>query len=187
MDVIAFLGSPRKGGNTETLLNEAIRGTGMDVRVFDLNGMDIRPCQNCGDCEGTGECTIQDDMQEVASAIRAADRIILASPVFFSGVSAQTKALIDRCQQFWCEKFLLKKPIPAGEYERRGLFLVVGGMKDTTGIECAGTTARAWFRSISVPEHKTLAYAGVDAMGAIKKHPAALGEAFEAGRALIHP
>ena len=185
MDVIAFLGSPRKGGNTETLLNEAIRGTGTDVRVFDLNEMDIRPCQNCGDCEGTGECTIQDDMQEVALAIKAADRIILASPVFFSGVSAQAKTLIDRCQQFWCEKFLLKKPIPAGEHGRRGLFLVVGGMKNTTGIECAGATAEAWFRSISVSEHKTLAYTGVDAVGAIKNHPAALGEAFEAGRALI--
>ncbi len=183
--MIAFLGSPRKGGNTETLLNEAIRGTDVDVRVFDLNAMDIAPCQNCGGCEETGICIVPDDMQDVIAAIREADRIIMASPVYFSGVSAQAKTMIDRCQQIWCEKFLLKKEIPAGEFGRRGLFLVVGGMKNTAGVECAGKTVTAWFRTISVPEHKTLSYTRVDAMGEILKHPTAMGDAFEAGRALL--
>jgi multimeric flavodoxin WrbA len=169
MDVIAFLGSPRKGGNTETLLSEAIRGTGVDVRVFDLNAMDIKPCQNCGGCEETGICIVPDEMQDVIAAIRVADRIIMASPVFFSGVSAQAKAMIDRCQSIWCEKFLLKKEM----------------MKNTAGVECAGKTVTAWFRTISVPEHRTLAYTRVDAMGEILKHPTAMGDAFEAGRALV--
>ncbi len=185
MNVIAFLGSPRKGGNTETLLNEAVQGTGVDVRVFDLNGMNIKPCQNCGGCEDTGMCIIPDDMEEVAASIRAADRIIMASPVFFSGVSAQAKAMIDRCQQFWCEKYLLKKEIPAGDFGRKGLFLVVGGMKNASGVECAGKTVKAWFRTISVPEHHTLAYTQVDAMGEILKHPTALMDAYAAGRALV--
>lgn len=186
MNVMAFLGSPRRGGNTETLLREAVRGTGMEVRVFDLNELDIKPCQHCGGCEDTGMCIVpDDDMADVAAAIRAADRIILASPVFFSGVSAQAKAMIDRCQQFWCEKYLLKKDIPAGEHGRKGLLLVVGGMKNTAGVECAGRTAMAWFRSISVPEHQSLAYTGVDAMGDILKHPTALRDALEAGRALV--
>ncbi|MGD2081000.1 MAG: flavodoxin family protein [Nitrospirota bacterium] len=185
MNVIAFMGSPRRGGNTETLLKEALGGAGLEARVFDLNDMQIKPCQHCGGCEDTGQCIIPDDMEQVSSAIRAADRIILSTPVFFSGVSAQAKAMIDRCQQFWCEKYLLKKEIPAGEHGRRGLLLVVGGMKNAQGVECVGRTAKAWFRSVSVPEHRTLAYTGVDAMGDILKHPTALRDALEAGRELV--
>jgi len=185
MKVIAFAGSPRRGGNTETLLKEAIKGTGMDVRVFELNTMTIRPCQNCGGCEETGVCIVPDDMSEVVEAIREADRIIMASPIFFLGVSAQAKAMIDRCQQIWCEKYLLKKDIPAGEFGRKGLFIVVGGMKMATGVECAEKTVKAWFRTISVPEHKTISYLQVDAMGDILKHPTALKEAFEAGKDLV--
>jgi multimeric flavodoxin WrbA len=185
MKVIAFKGSPRRGGNTETLLKEALGGAGLEAQVFDLNDMQIKPCQHCGGCEDTGMCIIPDDMEQVSSAIRAADRIILATPVFFSGVSAQAKAMIDRCQQFWCEKYLLEKEIPAGERGRRGLLLVVGGMKNSQGVECVGRTAKAWFRSVSVPEHRTLAYTGVDAMGDILKHPTALRDALEAGRGLV--
>jgi len=187
MRTIAFLGSPRKDGNTDLLLQEAVKGiesSGLMVKTFRLNLMDIKPCQNCGGCDETGECIINDDMAEIYHEIRAADRIILASPIFFFTVSAQTKILIDRCQSFWCEKYLLKRPISEGEYGRKGLLLLVGGMKKEIGIQCAETTAKAFFRTISVPEHNTLGYLGVDAKGAILEHPTALKEAFEAGKKL---
>lgn len=187
MNVIAFMGSPRKAGNTEILLNEAIKAIeeeGQKVRVFDLNLMNIKPCQNCGGCEDTGECAIADDMAEVSASIRTASRVILASPVYFSGVSAQAKTMIDRCQQFWCEKHLLKKPLPQGTYGRKGLFIVVGGRKKDIGIECSEATATAFFKTISVPEHKTLGFLGVDELGAILRHPTAMEEAYEAGKEL---
>jgi multimeric flavodoxin WrbA len=191
MKIIAFLGSPREEGNTELLLRETIKGiekSGYHVQLFKLNLMNIMPCQNCGGCEETGACIYDDDMTHVYEAIRAADRIIFASPVFFFSVSAQAKVMIDRCQAFWCEKYLLKKPIPEGSYKRKGLLLLVAGMKEkigTAGIECAEKTAKAFFRTISVPEHKTLGYTGVDAKGDILKHPAALRDAYEAGKELI--
>ncbi len=191
MKVIAFLGSPREGGNTELLLKEAIRGieeSGFNVQIFNLNQMNIMPCQNCGGCEETGTCVYDDDMSQVYEAIRTADRIILSSPIFFFSVSAQAKMMIDRCQAFWCEKYLLKKPIPEGPYKRKGLLLLVAGMKEkigATGIECAEKTAKAFFRTVSVPEHKTLGYTGVDAKGDITKHPTALKEAYEAGKELV--
>lgn len=184
MNIIAFLGSPRKGGNTETLLREAIQGAGQEVRVFDLNAMDIRPCQNCGGCEESGRCVEEDEMQTVSDAIRRADRIILASPVFFMGLSAQTKAMVDRCQAFWCEKYLLGKSLEPGRHGRRGLLLLVGGRKKEDGIVCCQKSATAFFRTVSVPEHATLSYTGIDEKGAIRKHPTALGDAFEAGRRL---
>ena len=188
MNVIAFLGSPRKGGNTELLLSEAIRGaeeSGVKVKLYDLCKMNISPCENCGGCDETGECIIHDDMDEIAKSIRGASRIILASPIFFFGLSAQAKAMIDRCQQFWCEKYLLKRPIPPGDRGRKGLLIVVGGMRKELGVSCSDATATAFFRTVSVPEHKTLSWLAVDAKAEILKHPTALKDAYEAGKELV--
>lgn len=188
MKVVAFLGSPRIHGNTDLLLEEAlkpVREAGHEVTLFNLNVMSIRPCQNCGGCEKTGVCIVNDGMKEVYDAILAADRFILASPIFFFGLSAQAKAMIDRCQSFWCDKYLLKKTIPAGPHGRKGLLIVVGGMKKEDGIHCAETTARAFFRTISVPEHATASFLGVDAKGEILNHPTAMKDVYEAGKRLI--
>jgi multimeric flavodoxin WrbA len=188
MKVVAFLGSPRVDGNTEILLREALlpaREAGHEVILYKVNFMNIKPCQDCGGCIKTGVCIINDAMSEVYSAIREADRFILASPIFFFGLSAQTKTLIDRCQSFWCEKYLLKKTIPGGVHGRKGLLLLVGGMKKQDGMKCAETTAQAFFRTISVPEHETLGIAGVDAKGEIMNHPGALRDAVEAGKRLV--
>ena len=189
MRVTAFLGSPRKDGNTSILLQQAVRGvteSGHEVQTFDLARMKIRPCQNCGGCDETGACVIVDDeMGQVYPAIREASRIILASPIFFAGLTAQTKAMVDRCQAFWCEKYLLNRAIPAGPEGRKGLFLTVGGMKTGKGLECGGASATAFFRTVSVPEHASLGYRPIDAKGAIREHPTALQEAYEAGKALV--
>lgn len=188
MKTIAFLGSPRKDGNTELLLKEAVKGieaSGGAVGIFNLNLLKIRPCQDCGGCECSGVCILDDDMTGLYDEIRTADRIILASPIFFFGLSAQAKTLVDRCQSFWCEKYLLKRPLPAGPLGRKGLLILVGGMKKEVGVECGDATARAFFRTVSVGEHKVLGFLGVDAKGAIREHPTALQEAFEAGKALV--
>lgn len=174
MKVIAFNGSPRANGNTEILLNEAIRiveKEAHEVSVFNLNSMNIKPCQDCGGCEKTGRCIINDNMNEIYEAIREANRFILASPIFFFGLSAQAKIMIDRCQAFWCEKYLLKRPIQEGPSGRKGLLILVGGMKKEIGIECSEATAKAFFRTISVPSHETVAFLGVDAKGAILEIP----------------
>jgi multimeric flavodoxin WrbA len=190
MKITAFCGSPRKNGNTETLLKEVIRGieeAGHSVDTFYLNAMKIKPCQDCGGCNDTGECILRDDMDQITDAIRDSDRIILASPIFFFSLSAQAKVMIDRCQSFWCEKYLLKKTIEGGNYERKGLLLMVGGMKKDIGIHCAEACAKAFFRTVSIPEHETIYYLGIDAKGDILKHPTALSDAYEAGKKLISP
>jgi len=187
--VVTFLGSPRREGNTELLLRECMRAVeeeGHTVTLFRPSNMKISPCLNCGACEETGLCIINDDMEKVYRAIREGDRFILASPIFFFGLTAQVKALIDRCQSFWCEKYLLKRPIPDGPRGRKGLVLMVGGMKKETGFRCGDATATAFFRSISVPEHETLSYAGIDAKGAVRQHPDALNGAYEAAKRLVY-
>lgn len=188
MNIVSFLGSPRAGGNTELLLNETLKGVDSSKHVihfFRLNLMDIKPCQNCGGCDETGLCVVKDGMEDVYEAIRKADRIILASPIFFFGLTAQTKIMIDRCQAFWCQRYLLKKSLVSEQHGRKGLLLLVGGMKSEIGIRCGDATAKAFFRSISVPEHETLSFLGVDAKGAIKSHPTALQQGYEAGKKLV--
>lgn len=188
MKIIALNGSPRRDGNTEVLLLEALkplREAGHEVRVFPLNFMNFKPCQDCGGCRTTGLCIHSDDMSKIYDAIREAERIILASPIFFYSLSAQTKAMVDRCQAFWCEKYLLKKCIPPGPQGKKGLLLLVGGMEKDDGMQSAEAVAKAFFRTVSVPEHETLFFGGVDAKGDVSKHPTALQEAYEAGKRLM--
>jgi multimeric flavodoxin WrbA len=189
MKVVAFQGSPRVGGNSDALLQEALRAVhegGHEVRIFSPNRMNIKPCQNCGGCEETGVCVIKDEMGEVYEAVRNSDRIVVASPIFFFALSAQIKIIIDRFQCLWCEKYLLKKPVPEGPKGRKGLLLLVGGMKKDVGVQCGEATAKAFFRTISVPEHETLSFLGIDQKGAIHNHPTALQDAYRAGERLVN-
>lgn len=188
MKIVAFNGSPRIEGNTEILLKEAlkiVREAGHEITLFNLNLMNIRPCQDCGGCEDTGECIIDDAMTEIYGAIREGQRFILASPIFFFGLSAQAKIMIDRCQAFWCEKYLLKKPVLEGPAGRKGLLILVGGMKKEIGLQCSEATAKAFFRTISVQEHETVGFLGVDAKGAILEVPDAFKRIEDAVKRLI--
>jgi multimeric flavodoxin WrbA len=191
MKVLALNGSPRRGGNTELLLEEALKGVrenGGEVKIYHLNYLSLKPCQQCSACDDTGNCIIGDDMQAIHNDIVTTDRIILASPIFFSSVSAQTKIVIDRCQPFWSQKYLHKKPVSAGAFGRKGMLLLVGGMKQTAkneGFHCAEVVVRAFFRTVNVQEHTMLAYGNADEKGVIKDHPTAFQEAYEAGKKLV--
>lgn len=188
MKIVIFNGSPRKDGNTEILLGEVIKAidnSQCEINTFNLNKLKIMPCQDCGGCDKTGKCIIDDDMTPIYEAIRMAHRVILASPIFFFALSAQSKIMIDRCQALWCEKYLLNKAIQKEAYERRGLLILVGGMKKEIGMQCAEASAKAFFRTISVPKHETISFLGVDEKGAILNHPDALKRAFEAGKNII--
>jgi multimeric flavodoxin WrbA len=104
-DVVIIFGSPRKDGNTHILVDEARKGltdAGIHSEVFYLNGMNIKGCQACYYCKrnNVSECALKDDMQKIYEAIKDADGIIVASPIYFGGVTAQTKAWLDRLFPF---------------------------------------------------------------------------------------
>ncbi len=99
--VTAFCGSPRKGGNTETLLRKMLQGAeskGAEVVFRDLNSMSIRGCQGCDWCKEneTGFCVQNDDMQTIYRDLVDSDSVIIGSPVYMFQMSAQTKLMIDR-------------------------------------------------------------------------------------------
>lgn len=84
--LLAIQGSPRKGGNTEILLDEAIRGAmdgGAQVEKVELRLLNITPCLELYECKRTGMCAIKDDMTGLYSKIDSCQRLILASPIFF--------------------------------------------------------------------------------------------------------
>jgi len=103
--IVIVNGSPRKNGNS-TLLAEQVaagaRAAGAEVESFTLHTMDIRPCDACDACQETagGMCLIRDDMQLLYPRLERADAIVIASPIYWFSVSAQTKLFIDRCYAF---------------------------------------------------------------------------------------
>ncbi len=103
MKILGIVGSPRKGGNTEILVREALAGaaeSGAETELVLVAGKSIAPCDGCGACNKTGICKIKDDMQPIYRQMESADGIIFGTPVYFANVSAQTKAIIDRTYAF---------------------------------------------------------------------------------------
>jgi multimeric flavodoxin WrbA len=191
MKVLGLFGSPRRGGNTDLLLEEMLKGAqsqGAKIEKIFLSEYDISGCRECRSCEATGNCVIQDQMQEIYPRLMAADYIILASPIFFYGVTAQAKRMIDRCQALWAQKYVLKKTSMAEKekVKRKGWFLSVGGSRGARVFEGAILTARYFFDALNVQYAGELTFRKIDAKGFIKKHPTALKEAFEAGRWLVN-
>lgn len=185
--VIAFNGSPRRGGNTETLLAAALRGVedaGGTVEVVVINDLRFRPCQNCGACSKTGRCRItDDDMAKVYPLLDENNLFIAATPIYFATVSAQIKALMDRCQALWSRKYVLNRPHT--DTERKGIMLSMGGFRRMEFWHCAEKVVRSWYAVLDIRYLGGLFYPGVDARGDIEKHATALDDAFEAGRRLV--
>lgn len=188
LKVLGIMGSPRYDGNSDLLLESALGGAkegGAEIEKTRLCDLKISPCKECHGCDETGECVVEDDMQKLYPKLIAADRLFLASPIFFMGLSAQTKAMIDRCQCIWIRKYKLKQTIGKGREERKGLFLSVGGSKNPEKFIGAVKTVKAFFATLDFSYEKELLIAGVDDKGAIKKHPSALNDAKEWGNKIL--
>ena len=186
MKVIGISGSPRRGGNTETLLREVLRGAeeaGAETHLFILSRMNISPCLHCDGCVAEGVCVVKDDMGLIYPEIESLDALVLASPIFFYGVTAQAKAMIDRCQAFWNRKYVLKRRIAAEK--RRGVFISTGGTRFPDLFEHATATVKNLFLTVDVTYWAELLFSGVDRKGEIRRHPTALKDAYLLGRRIV--
>jgi multimeric flavodoxin WrbA len=99
MHVLGISGSPRAGGNSEVLLDHALRPVreqGWTVTTFLCSERAVAPCRACDECADTGRCAIDDDMHQLYKAYAACDALLIASPVYYRNVSAQLKAVLDR-------------------------------------------------------------------------------------------
>ncbi len=191
MKLLAFAGSPRRGCNTDRLLNEAIAGAagqGMLVKQVTLADLDITPCQHCDACiQLGGRCVIEDDMQQIHQDIQEYDRFIISSPVFFMGITAQAKAMIDRCQALWVMKNVLNLPVSLKTGStRKGIFISVGGTRYTNLFQGSVTTVKSWYKTLDIEYSGELLLPGIDRCNALAEHPAFLKEAFLLGQQLAN-
>lgn len=173
MEALILTGSPRQNGNTEILaktLSEELQRHEATVKQFRLPDLDIHPCIGCGNCEKEGICIINDDMQMLYTHIVEADIILLASPIYFYGLTAQTKAFVDRCQALWSRKYILKKRI-SQKANRKGYLVSVATTKGERVFEGAILCARYGLDAMDAPYDGGLFYPGVDGKGEIRKHP----------------
>jgi multimeric flavodoxin WrbA len=187
MKVLGISGSPRRGGNTDLLLAEVLKGAancGAEIKTIVLNDLDYIPCQNCDACFEAGRCKYEDDMQMVYCELSSADRIVLASPVHFMGVSARMKAMMERCQSLWARKYILKIPPLGNSRVRWGLFISVGGRTAQNLFQPSIAEVKAFFASLDISYAGELVFAGVDGKGEITRHPRALEQANAVGRKL---
>ena len=183
--ILALLGSPRRGGNTETLLSAFVQGVeegGGQVETLRVSDMQIRPCVNCDGCAETGECVIDDDMGEIYAKLAAADGLIMASPIYFGGVSGYLKAAIDRFQVYWFINFGNEnlKHLKA-KTKRPAFFLAVGGMKNKKYCEAVKTTVEALFLNTRLSFSGFLCLQGYDEKGSLEKDAVVLKDAFDRG------
>jgi multimeric flavodoxin WrbA len=129
MKILGLSFSPRPGGNTVVLLNEALSGAreeGAETELYTVAGKDIKPCDGCWACRETGECHIKDDMRDLYAKLLEADGIIFGSPVYFYNMTAQGKTVIDRT-------IALNKPGRSMANKVGGIVAVAGsfGLADT--------------------------------------------------------
>lgn len=185
MKVLGIMGSPRIGSNTDLLLDEALKGAerqGAEVEKIIVDKLNISPCREYYGCLKDGNCVIRDDMDDVYPKLLDADVIIVASPMFFYGLTSQLKALIDRCQALWARRHILKQG--SMDSTRKGAFIAVGATRGVKLFDGATLVVKYFFQAVGVEYVDELLVRGVDKRGEIKERPSVLSEAFELGKRL---
>ena len=189
MFILGLQGSPRTKGNTSILLSTFLaeaESLGARTHCLEVAGKDISPCTECGICEEKGFCPIDDDMQAIYSLLRQADIIVMASPVFFHGPTAQMKALIDRSQAMWARRYVHKLIDPGGKW-RQGFLLSLGATKGENLFEGLSLTAKYFFDAVGASFDGSLTFNKIEKSGDIAKHPTALAHAKERAMSLVAP
>ena len=185
MKVLGINGSPRRGGNTDILLDNALKGAqnkGAEAEKIVLNDLEFSPCQECENMPNDRFCIIEDNMQAVYKKIEEADAIILASPIFFGSLSAQTKMMIDRFQCVWRAKYILRKQV--FEKRKTGAFISVEGSNKKDFFDNAKAIVKNFFATINAAYKEELFCSEIDEKDAILRHMELLKTAFNLGEKL---
>lgn len=173
--VLILSGSPRKGGNSDSLCEQFAKGAqeaGHKVEKIWIQGKKIAPCLACYYCKDhNGECAIRDDMKEVLDKMIAADVLVLSSPVYFYSISAQLKSVIDRTVARWLE------------FKNKEFYYIMSAAEDSdTVMDCTLECMRGFAECLEGSVEKGIIYGkGVYKKGEIIGHTA-MQEAFEMGK-----
>lgn len=156
MKIVVITGSPHKKGTSALLTDEFIRGAesaGHEVTRFDAAFCEVHPCVACYHCRrGDGRCVYPDGMSELRPALLAADLVVLSTPLYYSGMSAQLKQVVDRFYAF--NASLRESP-------KKALLLATCADTETWSMETLQTHFRALARYLHWEEQPGLLAYGV--------------------------
>jgi len=179
--VLGIVGSPRRDGNTEILVDQVLRGAeeaGAVVEKVILSELDISPCRACDVCQRTGQCVQQDDMTPLSAKMQDSQVWVLGTPVYWFGPSAQLKTFVDRWYgldlghivDFAGRRIILT--VPMGDPDLDVARHTVGMLTD----------ALNWLKAEVVA---TVVVPDVLEPGTVREHPDMLEAALRAGREAI--
>ena len=177
MKILGIICSPRTGGNTEILVRKALESAekeSAEVETWSIVGKEVKPCDHCGSCIKTGQCSIRDDMLGLYPKLIEADGIILGSPVYFWSITAQAKLVIDRT-------YALRRPTNRLKGKVGGAIAVAGRRGE---VEALTTINNFFLGQGMIP-----ASLGVDGKGSergdVKNDELAMTGAAELGRRMV--
>jgi len=175
--VLVISASPRKGGNSDTLCDQFMKGAaevGNQVEKLRLAELEIDYCSACYACKRLGHCVKQDDMEQVVAKMRDADVIVLATPVYFYTMCAQMKTMIDRT---------LGGAQKAG-LENKEFYLIATAADGKAEMERTVDGLRGYLECLpEVKEMGVIYGAGAWQLGDIQSNPA-MREAFQMGKSI---
>jgi multimeric flavodoxin WrbA len=190
VNVLGISGSPRRHGNTETLLDSFLEGAkaaGASVEKVVLKEIDYSPCRGCNACHKTGDCIVKDDAPDLYDKILAADCVAVASPIYSMGITAQLKGFIDRAQYLWARKFILKTLEFSEDHIKRhkGVFISTAGQNLSNVFDGAFPAITALFHGTGYDYSLNIVANNMDTYNGIKNHPTALKKAYEQGKQVV--
>lgn len=177
--VLGIVGSPRRGGNTDLLVDEVLKGAkeiGAETEKIFLHKLKINPCDGCNVCfkNEKGNCKYEDDFEEVKQKMEENDTWIIGTPIYWWGPTAITKAFIDRwyqhniTEQFFKDKNMILVVSSGGGSESYSRH-VVGMMEDIA-------------KYVGINFKEKIIATGVNKRGDVKNRPEILKKAINAGK-----
>jgi len=186
MDILSLHLSPRRGGNSDTMLaafSQGLSETGLEVIRFSVAERRVEPCQGCSACDETGQCVITDDLGDLYPLLAEARNIVVSTSIYFYDVPAKGKALIDRAQALWARRYVLnQKDIlkPDG----RGFLLALGATRGENLFIPVSLSVKYFFDALGLPKtFETLFFRELDKPGDLARQPEKLEVIREAGLA----
>ncbi len=184
--VIGIAGSPRRAGNSTTLMKAALAGAagaGAETDIVYLNDLTFRGCQGCEPCTPDGRCRVRDALTPVFAALKLADVWVLASPIYFDGVSGQMKTFFDRCLWLTNERGQRKARLNG---KRRAAVIVTYEAGPSEGYRKAAQTLAnylGWMGEFGTVE--VMSEANLGPSDAAKERPDLLEKATGMGQELV--
>ena len=175
--VIAFSTGYRKGGNSDRMAQEFVKGAreaGHEAEHICFSGIHMECCRGCFACQKTAKCVIHDDVDEILKKMKTADVVAFATPVYFYGMCGTMKTFLDRTY-----------PLFPGDYCFRDIYLLAAAGEDLeTTAQGTVEGVSGWIRCFDKTRLADVIFAGgIMEKGEIEKHPA-LTRAYQAGKNL---